>query len=195
MSLRCSPGSRPSGSLIISVERGLFPQWRGDLLIATLKAQSLFRARIRDGRVRYFEPSYRKLNPRLIESHDGRLILWTHDGTLISLSPKGGSSGEALFAEKCAGCHQSNVISGNRMGPNLVGVIGRRVASLESYRIILRACAIWGDLDGRASGRISESTRYSMPGTSMDFTGDASGSDASPAQLSARPPIKSRGLQ
>ena len=121
-------------SNLISVERGLFPQWRGDLLIATLKAQSLFRARIRDGRVRYFEPILIGSSIRdLIESHDGRLILWTHDGTLISLSPKGGSSGEALFAEKCAGCHQSNVISGNRIGPSLVGVIGRRVASLESY--------------------------------------------------------------
>jgi glucose/arabinose dehydrogenase len=35
------------------VERGLFAKWRGDLLIASLRAQTLFRARVGDGHVTY----------------------------------------------------------------------------------------------------------------------------------------------
>ena len=70
----------------------------------------------------------------LIEGHDGRIILWTDDDTLISLGPKDGTTGEALFAEKCSGCHQSAPISGNRIGPNLAGVVGRRIAALDGYR-------------------------------------------------------------
>ncbi|MDB5564239.1 MAG: hypothetical protein JWP84_805, partial [Tardiphaga sp.] len=69
----------------------------------------------------------------LIEGHDGRIILWTDDDSLVALRPKEGTSGEALFAEKCSGCHQSTLASGNRIGPNLAGVVGRRVASLTSY--------------------------------------------------------------
>ncbi len=141
-------------SNLLSLERGLFPQWRGDLLIATLKAQTLFRARIRDGRVRYLEPIFIGSEIRdLIEGHDGRLILWTHDETLMSVVPSGGTTGEALFAQKCDGCHQSRDISGNRIGPSLVGVVGRRVASLESYPNYSPSLRRLGrHMDGRASG-------------------------------------------
>ncbi len=43
-------------SNLLAVEGELFPQWRGDLLIGSLRAQTLFRTRIREGHVAYLEP-------------------------------------------------------------------------------------------------------------------------------------------
>ena len=88
-------------SNLVAVEHQLFSQWRGDLLIATLKDMTLFRARVRGGEVKYVELIAIGSRIRdLIEGHDGRLILWTDDSTLISLRPKQATTGESLFAEK-----------------------------------------------------------------------------------------------
>jgi aldose sugar dehydrogenase len=60
----------------LAVEGGLFPQWRGDLLIGSLKAGTLFRARVRDGHVAYLESIVIGSGIRdLSEGHDGRVIL------------------------------------------------------------------------------------------------------------------------
>ncbi|MCI4677036.1 PQQ-dependent sugar dehydrogenase [Rhodoblastus acidophilus] len=121
-------------SNLLVVERGLFPRWRGDLLIGSLKAKTLFRAHVRNDHVLYFESIYIGSRIRdLIEGQDGRILLWTDDSTLISIVPNTGGTAEALFAEKCGGCHQSTEMSGNRIGPNLAGVFGRGVASLSGY--------------------------------------------------------------
>ncbi|MEH2480383.1 cytochrome c2 [Nitrobacteraceae bacterium AZCC 2146] len=162
-------------SNLLVVEHELFLQWRGDLLIGSLKAQTLFRARVRDGHVAYLEPIMVGSRIRdLIEGHDGRIILWTDDDTLVTLRPKEGTSGEALFAEKCSGCHQSTLAGGNRIGPHLAGVVGRRVASLTSYPDyspgLRQLGGIWTE------ERIDEflkAPRGVCPGTAMDFAGDA----------------------
>lgn len=163
-------------SNLVAVEHQLFSQWRGDLLIATLKEMTLFRARVREGEVKYVEPIVIGSRIRdLIEGHDGSVILWTDDSTLISLRPKEATTGEALFAEKCSGCHQATLLSGNRIGPNLVGVVGRQVASIESYPdyspSLRRLGGVWTEdrLD-----RFLEAPSTFDPGTNMDFTGDAS---------------------
>jgi cytochrome c2 len=162
-------------SNLLVVERGLFAQWRGDLLIASLRAQTLFRARVRDGHVTYLEPIVVGSRIRdLIEGHDGRIILWTDDDTLISLRPKEGTNGEALFAEKCSGCHQSAVASGNRIGPNLFGVVGRGVASLPSYPDYspgLRRCG--GAWVPERLNTFLTAPQDVCPGTGMDFAGVA----------------------
>jgi cytochrome c len=114
----------------------------------------------------------------LIEGHDGRLILWTDDDTLISITPKDGTTGEALFAQKCDGCHQSRDVSGNRIGPSLVGVVGRRVASLQSYpnysQSLRRLGGTWTE---ERLDEFLKAPATLCPGTSMDFTGDASASE------------------
>ena len=161
-------------SNLLAVEGELFSQWRGDLLIASLKAQTLFRARFRDGHVVYLEPIVIGSRIRdLIEGHDGRIILWTDDDTLVSLRPKEGTSGEALFAEKCGGCHASAPMSGNFIGPNLIGVVGRRVASLDGYPdyspALRKLGGLWTeerlDVFLKAPGE-------ACPGTAMDYPGD-----------------------
>ncbi|GJD48586.1 hypothetical protein OPKNFCMD_1309 [Methylobacterium crusticola] len=163
-------------SNVIGVERGLFPQWRGDLLIASLKAQTLFRARLRDGQVAYLEPIAIGRGIRdLVEGHDGRIILWTTDGSLVSLRPKEGATGEGLFAEKCSGCHQSVRVSGPRIGPPLRGVVGRPVASVRDYPdyspALRQLGGVWTEerLDA-----FLRAPRVASPGTTMEFAGAVS---------------------
>lgn len=168
-------------SNLVAVERDLFTQWRGDLLIASLRAQTLYRAHLHDGNVAYVESIAIGSRIRdLIEGHDGRILLWNDDDTLVSLRPKTGSSGEMLFAEKCSGCHQSTVVSGNRIGPNLAGVLGRRVASLESYPdyspSLRRLGGVW--TEARLDAFLAD-PRTLCPGTAMDFAGDPSASERS----------------
>jgi cytochrome c2 len=161
-------------SNLLVVEGKLFPRWRGDLLVASLKGQTLFRARFREGHVVYLEPIVIGSRIRdLIEGHDGQIILWTDDDTLVSLHPKEGTSGEALFAEKCGGCHASAPMSGNFIGPNLIGVVGRRVASLGGYPdyspALRKLGGVWTeerlDVFLKAPGE-------TCPGTAMDYPGD-----------------------
>jgi cytochrome c2 len=166
-------------SNLLAVEGRQFSQWRGDLLIASLKAQTLFRARVRDGHIAYVEPI--EIGSRIrdvIEGHDGRIVLWTDANTLISLRPKERTTGEGLFAEKCSGCHQSAPANINRIGPNLIGVIGRRVASLSGYPDYSPALRHLGGVWTKE--RLDEflkTPRESCPGTAMDYAGAANASE------------------
>jgi len=162
-------------SNLLAVEGELFPEWRGDLLIASLKGQTLFRARFREGHVVYLEPIVIGSRIRdLIEGHDGRIILWTDDDTLVSLRPNEGTSGEAVFAEKCGGCHATEPTGGNSIGPNLRGVVGRRVASLggyPNYSLALRK--LGGAWTEERLDVFLKAPGEACPGTAMDYAGEA----------------------
>lgn len=121
-------------SALLGVEGSRFPMWRGDLLISSLTAQTLFRARIRENRVVYAEPIALGCAVRdFLEATDGRIVVWSQGCGIMMLQPMAAASGEALFDERCSACHQSQLVSGNRIGPNLHGVVGRRMGSLEGY--------------------------------------------------------------
>ena len=69
-----TPSIAPS-NLIIS-DSQLFPLWKNDLLIASLKALSLFRVRVHDKRVVYFEQIFIGTRIRdIIQMPDGRIAL------------------------------------------------------------------------------------------------------------------------
>jgi aldose sugar dehydrogenase len=162
-------------SNLVAVEGELFPEWRGDLLIASLKGQTLLRAQYRQGHVVYLEPIVIGSRIRdLIEGHDGRIILWTDDDTLVSLRPNEGTSGEALFAEKCGGCHTTEPTGGNTIGPNLRGVVGRRVASLRDYPNYSPALSkLGGAWTKERLDVFVAAPGTACPGTAMDYAGDA----------------------
>ncbi len=110
----------------------------------------------------------------LIEGHDGRIILWTDDDTLVSLRPNEGTSGEALFAEKCGGCHTTEPTGGNTIGPNLRGVVGRRVASLSDYPNYSPALSkLGGAWTKERLDVFVAAPGTACPGTAMDYAGDA----------------------
>ncbi len=71
----------------LTLIEGFHESWDGDLLMASLKALSLYRIRIRDNRVMFAERI--RIGKRIRYAHqhtDGRLVLWTDDKTLIFLT-------------------------------------------------------------------------------------------------------------
>jgi cytochrome c len=65
-------------------------------------------------------------------------------------------------------------VSGNRIGPNLSGVVGRRVASLKSYPDYSPSLRQLGGVWTRERlDAFLKSPRSVAPGTAMDFAGDA----------------------
>jgi aldose sugar dehydrogenase len=167
-------------SSLLVVQDELFPQWRGDLLIGSLKAQTLFRARIRDGHVAYLESIELGIRIRdLVEGHDGRIIIVTDGDSLVTIRPKQGHSGEALFAEKCSGCHRSSSTSRQTIGPNLFGVVGRRIASQSDQIYSPAFRQLGGDWTEERLDRFLTAPREFIPGTAMDYAGLADAAERS----------------
>lgn len=74
-------------NLIVVEEGSVFPRWEGDLLVSSMRDQSLWRIRVRDERVAYAERIELKTRIRdLLQGHDGRIVIWSDEGELISLS-------------------------------------------------------------------------------------------------------------
>ncbi len=122
-------------SNLIGVEGDAFPRWKGNLLVAALGMQTVYRVALDDDRVEYVEPiAVRRRIRDVVEAPGGGLWLWTDEGDLLALEPaRTDDRGAALFTA-CAGCHtiDSDGRSGG-LGPNLFGVVGRPVASNPTY--------------------------------------------------------------
>ncbi|HEY6455098.1 MAG TPA: PQQ-dependent sugar dehydrogenase, partial [Steroidobacteraceae bacterium] len=159
-------------SQLISIEKDLFPVWKGDLLVSSLRAESLFRIRIVDHRVEFAEPIPIKRRTRtLIEGHDGRIILWTEDAAIVSIKPATGTSRELRFATTCGGCHKVDGGT-NLIGPDLLHVYGRKVASAEGYQEYSPAMKrVGGRWDREKLDRFLTNPQAMVPGTAMTFTG------------------------
>ncbi len=78
--------------------------------------------------------------------------------------------GERAF-RRCAACHQVGPDAGNRIGPHLNGIVGRRVATVEGFRYsrAMGASEFAWDEDGLA--RFLANPRQTIPGTTMVFVG------------------------
>lgn len=84
------------------------------------------------------------------------------------------AKGEQLF-KKCASCHSADKGAGNKVGPNLYGVVGRPIAQLEfGYSAAMKSFAEGGkqlwDFD-HLNQFLTAPKKY-VKGTSMGFAGD-----------------------
>jgi aldose sugar dehydrogenase len=171
-------------SQLIGIRTDLFPIWKGDLLISSLRAESLFRARLVDQRVVLVEPIEIKRRVRtLLEGYDGRIVLWTEDAALGMIRPASGTSAALAFATTCGGCH--HVDGGTALiGPDLEHVYGRRIAGLGSFGEYSPALARLGSQGGRWNrdtlDRFLTNPQAMVPGTAMPLQGIAD-----PAQRAA----------
>jgi cytochrome c2 len=119
-----------------------FPWWSGDLLVGTLAAQSLYRVRVEDGRVIFVEPISIGHRVRdLVEMPSGTIAIKTDDDFIVyvdnlSATPAADldpvTRGQ-LVAGQCQSCHNFADGGTDGIGPNLHGVVGRRVAGRSSY--------------------------------------------------------------
>jgi hypothetical protein len=83
-----TPSIAPSGMIFLPESLGDIYNWaRGDLVIGSLKAQSIFHIIILDGRVQNIEQIYIGQRIREIHFSGGKLFLSTDNGSIISLSP------------------------------------------------------------------------------------------------------------
>src|SRR5450631_3201200 len=122
-------------SNLVRIEQDRFPVWKGDLIVSSLHAHALFRIRLLDQRVVYSEPI--EIGERIrdvIEGHDGRLVLWTDASSIISLTPAEGTDGAVIFATTCGGCHKALDGATHTYGPDLAGIVGRKVATAPGFQ-------------------------------------------------------------
>ena len=129
-------------SNLIKIEQDLFPLWKHDLLVSSLKRKTLFRLQMHGDRVIYSEPI--RLNQRirdLTETPNGEIFAWTDRQNLFRLRPESSlprknetlaQAGKRL-SFKCVGCHGVKPNSPQGIGPNLHKVYGRRIAALADY--------------------------------------------------------------
>jgi len=161
---------------LIEVEKDLFPVWRGDLLVASLAGQDIFRVRIRNQRVAYVEPIPIEMRIRdIIETTDGKIVLWADDdNAIVSMQPAFGSSGEILFSTDCSGCHKIGDGTSHRIGPDLWGVVGRKIASADGYGDYSAALrGLGGKWNEERLDAFIKSPQTAAPGTAMEFEGIA----------------------
>jgi len=114
-------------------------RWDGDFLVASLKASTLYRLRMNNGRVVYSEPIWIGDRIRdLAQFVDGTIVLWTDDSKLLLLRPnqdKLAANKRALdinappIMASCMSCHHLGPTDPTHLAPTLTGLMGRRVAS------------------------------------------------------------------
>lgn len=159
------------------------PLWDGDLMVASLKQETLHRLHIREGRVVVDEPI--RIRDRLRDIQmldDGRLALWTDSGKLMFLTADVALAQSALLAaklsedaqdtiEQCRACHDLDpgIASPDRI--SLWGVHGRDKASLPGAQYSDALEAAGGRWDDTALDAFLTSPAASIPGTSMAFEG------------------------
>jgi len=177
-------------SALTGVEGKLFPLWKGDLLVCSYLA-SLQRVRVRDGRVAYVERiQIRERNGRLrdiMEDAQGRIMLWIDGGTLAVLEPVSDANasgavqplvrGEVIFSA-CTSCHRVGSGNAHGIGPDLAGIVGRKVASAPGFHyssaLSSRSADHW--TAERLDAYLSDPQK-AIPGTTMQFEGMQSAED------------------
>lgn len=170
-------------SNLIQVENFL-PEWEGDLLISTLRQQSLFRMRYRDGRIVFAEPIPLGVRIRDIDQlENGRIVLWTDTGVISEMYPvaRNPASEPAVLAgleeplrqevslviNSCQGCHSVTPHGRIDTAPSLWGVYGRAIGESEfdHYSPVLASMSgVWDD--ATLDAFLTDAQQFS-PGTAM----------------------------
>lgn len=160
-------------SNLIELGPEMFSEWEGDLLVASLRLQSLYRVRLYGDRVAYVEPI--KIGRRirdLEQGKDGRIVLWTdeHDVVVLARTTKE-PEGERLYGQ-CSLCHEP-VEGGSARGPSLRRVVGKPVASDPGYVYSPALASLGGSWTEKRLDEFLRNPAAYAPGTSMEFKGFA----------------------
>jgi cytochrome c2 len=115
------------------------PAWDGDLLMGSLKAQSLYRIRLKDSHVLSIEQIYIGQRIRGIKQIKKEILLTTDEGTLVTVSidserlklnsplPAIPGGPQLLYCVNCHSISSADVTAG--FGPSLRGIYGREIAA------------------------------------------------------------------
>lgn len=162
------PAIAPSSLTVVSGPE--FAAWRGDLLVGTLRAQSIYRLRLRGDRVVYAEPIVVDHRVRdVVVDRNGALLLWTEEAKVIALREAVATVAESTYVT-CAVCHGLD-LRGTKSGPSLRGIVGRSVAIRADYpytSALVRFGGRW--TPDRLNAFLANPNRV-VPGTSMHVDG------------------------
>ncbi len=95
------------------------------------------------------------------------VLLAVQGGASLAASPL---RGKLLFL-KCASCHDISTVPSAKTGPNLLGVVGRRVGSLPGYAYSPAMKAQTFVWDDQHLDRWLTQPTDLIPGTAMAFSG------------------------
>jgi cytochrome c2 len=146
------------------------PAWEGNLVMASLKAMSLYRIGLNGKNVKYIEPIYIGQRIRDIKQVAESLFLLTDNGQFLEIQKSQQKAPDQLpnSLARCSVCHQAEDTFNARFGPDLRSVWGRRVAStpFPGYSAALkeRQTAVWDERQLRLF--LSKPNEFA-PGTSM----------------------------
>jgi cytochrome c2 len=125
-------------SNLIQVER-FNRRWDGDLLIGSLKAESVFRVRLNDMRIMYVEPIWIGQRIRDIgQLENGTIVLWTDDTQLLFISVDGpkletdvrpAKLTDSALNDACMYCHHFGPTNVADFAPTLSDLFSRKIAS------------------------------------------------------------------
>ena len=168
-------------SQLIMVEGELFDLWRGDLLVSSLGANSLFRVRLEGGHAVFAEPIHVGHRIRdIVELDDGTIALKTDDDVLIFIRPLNAEElatavddpvlrGQFLAAT-CSGCHSFDEDGTDALGPVLWGVVGSPVASRGGFAYSEALQGVGGRWTAERLGAFLQDPPAFAPGTTMEVS-------------------------
>lgn len=151
-------------------------RWNGDFLIGSLKAQTLFRMKIEEGRVLMSEPIWIGHRIREIVELNRQIVLFTDDGLVMRISVDAATVKQDSRAvdtvaskavSKCLACHHMGSTNPSHLAPTLSDIGSRPVASdtYAKYSDALRkAGGSW--TRERVKAFIQDPTKV-VPGTGM----------------------------
>jgi cytochrome c2 len=169
-------------SNLIEVQ-GFADEWDGDLLVGSLKNQSLHRLRLEGNRVQYDEPIFIGDRIRdIAQRDDGAILVWTDSAKLIKFFvDKELSLAERLMSElppavkdvlaDCQQCHAFDARHDSGTAVTLSGVFGRRIAAGDNKVYSAAMKRMLGSWDEVTLDRFLASPQGAVPGTTMQYGG------------------------
>jgi cytochrome c2 len=164
---------------------GFDPAWNGDILLGSLKAQSLFRLVVRSQRVVISEPIWIGHRIRDIAPYsENQIVLLTDDSLLAFLSvdtdrlqannKNAGYNFEPKLA-RCLVCHHFEVSTPVSVAPSLRNVFGRRMGADTFGKYSNGMKMVSGTWDKEKLAAFISNPESVIPGTSMPNLGLSSG--------------------
>jgi cytochrome c2 len=161
-------------SNLVRYRGNLFQHWRDDLLIGSLRDQSLWRVHVENDHAMVTERI--EIGERVrdvLEAPSGAIYLWGDAGTFFVITPIEGETIATNSFDYCLACHAVKDGKSHGIGPDLFGVMGRDIASAPGYQYSAALRALDGDWSRARLDKFLENPSHFSPGTRMAVPGIA----------------------
>lgn len=91
--------------------------------------------------------------------------------SLAAALAAGSADNGAKVFKKCAACHAVDAAAGNKIGPNLNGIVGRKVASAAGFSYSPAMTGFGGEWTHERLDKYLANPKEAVPGNKMAFAG------------------------